>query len=178
MGPKVSSANKILSFYTSTNVGSQKNPFFKSGFVGLLPPNCKIPPYLSPSATCCSIVSLASALTRGPICIFSFMGSPTNTLANFYLSNLTNSGYISSATINLLAHKHTYPQLAILLLMASSAANSGSASLSTTNGSEPPNSMTLFFTYFPAVYATLAPTALDPVNETPYTMGLLIIKSV
>lgn len=69
--------------------------------------------------------------------------------------------------MNLLAHKHTYPQFAILLLIANSAANSGSASFRTTKGSEPPSSITLFLTYFPAVYATLAPTALDPVNDTP-----------
>ncbi len=53
-----------------------------------------------------------------------------------------------------------------------------SASFKTIIGSEPPSSKTEGFTFLPAILATSAPAASEPVKDTPTIFGLLIIESV
>lgn len=67
---------------------------------------------------------------------------------------------------------HTQPQLKSLLPTARSAARLRSASSSTINGSEPPNSNSDFLTYLEAIEDIDAPAKEEPVKEIPQTIGL------
>lgn len=71
--------------------------------------------------------------------------------------------------MNLFGEKHTWPQFALLPLIASATALLRSASIKTTNESFPPSYMTDFLRYCPALEAMNEPALELPVKLTPPT---------
>jgi hypothetical protein len=77
-----------------------------------------------------------------------------------------------------LAAIHDWPVFWNMLRVAHAAAASRSASASTTNGSLPPSSSTVFFTARPAIAATARPAPVEPVNVTAATRSSVITPSL
>ena len=133
-----------------------------------------VAPFAVASLTCSSISVTCSLRTRGPISVFSSMGSPTlSALANSTNFDVNCSDTLC-CTMNLLAAIQLCPEFMNLLVTATFAASSISASFSTMKGSLPPSSKTNFFMFFAAATATFCPAETLPVKVTARISSLLI----
>lgn len=116
-------------------------------------------------------------MDKGPNLVFGSTGSPVVNVSISFINSLINSSYTFSSIINLLAAIHTYPAFNNFDVTPNLAANFKSASW-TIKGSAPPNSRTHRLTCFPAIYAIFVPAFVDPVNDTPATLGSPTILSI
>jgi hypothetical protein len=81
---------------------------------------------------------------------------------------------IASSTMKRLAAMQLWPLFTVRPATAPAAVRSRSASASTTNGSDPPSSSTVFLSARPAACATATPAASLPVSETAAIAGSAI----
>jgi hypothetical protein len=131
------------------------------------PPRSSRAPRWTLVLTCASSSAAIFGVASGPMSVFGSMGSPMRRARMPPTRRRSKSSATDSTTMNRLAAMHDWPLLIVRAVTATVAARSTSAVASTTNGSLPPSSSTVFLSWRPATAATSRPAGSLPVSVTP-----------
>ena len=105
------------------------------------------------------------------------MPLPTFIASTAIFSLAANASYTPSCTNSRFAHTQVCPALRYLEAIAPATAASRSASSNTMKGALPPSSMLVFLIVGAHIAISLAPTSVEPVNDSFRTSGLEVSSS-